>query len=516
MISYVTKTISAENKIRGKLPLNVPRALSRVSQKLNFLEAFSLDLRSLALFRIGLGLVIIADVFLRLRDLSAHYTDDGVLPVQSLMLPGVSYWPFNLAIWNGSLSYQVGIFTFILIFAILLSLGVVTRVATFGCWFLLNCIAIRNPLVLYGADNLIRLLLFWSLFLPLHEFFTVIQRPLRAPRAQPRRSIASFASVAFILQIIFVYFFSALHKTGAEWRTEGSALEISLHIDSMVLPFGEFLRNFPGILKFLTFGVFYLELLGPFLFIIPYRNTLFRLFALALFLPMHLGIALTLNVQLFSWIDFVALAALIPSEVWDFLERGRYTPMKTVVEVRQAHVLTTSFVVVSLVAVFLWNVKTIVKSFPLGKGLETYTTKLALDQAWEMFAPFPTKEDGWYVIVGNRTDGGEVDVWRDGEPVNWDEPISIRKSYKNERWRKYFEYLQALHDARVIAPFAKYLCNQWNSRHSTAQQHIGRLDAYFMKKKGADMPEKQIIKKLRWKYDCDFAGRARESAPLKN
>ena len=40
---------------------------------------FSIDLRSLALFRVGLALLIIADLISRARDLSAFYTDGGVL-----------------------------------------------------------------------------------------------------------------------------------------------------------------------------------------------------------------------------------------------------------------------------------------------------------------------------------------------------------------------------------------------------------------------------------------------------
>ena len=36
---------------------------------------FGLDLRSLAVFRIGLALVVMADLFSRFRGVSAHYKD---------------------------------------------------------------------------------------------------------------------------------------------------------------------------------------------------------------------------------------------------------------------------------------------------------------------------------------------------------------------------------------------------------------------------------------------------------
>src|SRR5690349_14025480 len=38
------------------------------------------DLRSLALLRIGIGLLVIADLIDRARDLTVHYTDFGLLP----------------------------------------------------------------------------------------------------------------------------------------------------------------------------------------------------------------------------------------------------------------------------------------------------------------------------------------------------------------------------------------------------------------------------------------------------
>ena len=41
---------------------------------------FTLDLRSLALLRMGLGGLVVLDVLLRLRDLTTFYTDAGVLP----------------------------------------------------------------------------------------------------------------------------------------------------------------------------------------------------------------------------------------------------------------------------------------------------------------------------------------------------------------------------------------------------------------------------------------------------
>jgi hypothetical protein len=59
-----------------------------------------------------------------------------------------------------------------------------------------------------------------------------------------------------------------------------------------------------------------------------------------------------------------------------------------------------------------------------------------------MFAPSPSKEDGWYVIPGNLQDGRRVDlmpITRDDygmHRVSNEKPQDVPASYKNEHWRK--------------------------------------------------------------------------------
>ncbi len=54
-------------------------------------RSFGCDLRTLALFRINLGLLIIVDLVLRCRDFRLHYTDYGVLP-RGELLHTLNYW----------------------------------------------------------------------------------------------------------------------------------------------------------------------------------------------------------------------------------------------------------------------------------------------------------------------------------------------------------------------------------------------------------------------------------------
>ena len=49
-------------------------------------EHFAVDLRTLALFRIGLAAITLVDLFDRSREIRAHYTDFGIVPRESLRL----------------------------------------------------------------------------------------------------------------------------------------------------------------------------------------------------------------------------------------------------------------------------------------------------------------------------------------------------------------------------------------------------------------------------------------------
>lgn len=59
-----------------------------------FKDVFSFDLRSMAIFRIGMGLVLIWDLILRCLYFRDHYSDLGVLPRGILIDKFMSDWTF--------------------------------------------------------------------------------------------------------------------------------------------------------------------------------------------------------------------------------------------------------------------------------------------------------------------------------------------------------------------------------------------------------------------------------------
>ena len=79
---------------------------TRLAQTVDAL--FGVDLRSLALFRIAVALVLLADLAIRATDLVAHYTDAGVLPRATLLATArfARYAPLYLL--SGSPTWGLG------------------------------------------------------------------------------------------------------------------------------------------------------------------------------------------------------------------------------------------------------------------------------------------------------------------------------------------------------------------------------------------------------------------------
>src|ERR671911_1258844 len=217
-------------------------------------EIFGADLRSLAVFRIVLALLVLTDVANRATDLYQHYTDAGVLPRTVLVEDVLSPWVFSLNLMNGGTYFQALLFSVAALAALGMLVGYRTRLMIFVVWVVLLSVQLRNPLVNNSSGLLLRMLLFWGMLLPLGAYWSVDRVRSALPRPSPR--FLSLASFGLFMQIAFVYWFTAALKSGPEWRVDHTALYYALSLDQLATPIGHFLLNFPQLLEVLTFGTF--------------------------------------------------------------------------------------------------------------------------------------------------------------------------------------------------------------------------------------------------------------------
>lgn len=280
------------------------------------IQYFSIDLRSLAVFRIGLACVILLDLYLRSLDLSLFYTDDGVMPRSLLFKAFPDPWRFSIYLLSGTTTFTVILFVLQAFLALLLLIGWRTRWVLFFSWFMMVSLHVRNPMINDSGDQLLRLLLFWSLFLPLGASFSV-DSALNT-RSKSSYSILSVGSAALLLQVCLMYWWTGYLKSKTvEWQN-GDSIFLALNITGYTQPIASFLQTIDkDILSALTKATLYFELAGPFLFFSPICFLFFRGMGIVLFWLMHLSFGLILQLGVFPFFDFVAIIPFIPTAFWE-------------------------------------------------------------------------------------------------------------------------------------------------------------------------------------------------------
>jgi hypothetical protein len=111
----------------------------------------------------------------------------------------------------------------------------------------------------------------------------------------------------------------------------------------------------------------------------------------------------------------------------------------------------SALAVIMMAYMLVWNLANVNSAkIKIPARVRSVGNLVGLDQNWEMFAPFPAKDDGWYVIPGQL---------------------------KNHRWRKFFELLNKR--SYLATGYASYLCRNWNRSHSGAEA-LQELEIVFM------------------------------------
>ena len=438
---------------------------------------FAVDVRSLAALRIGLGAVLLIDLAVRATDLSAHYADAGVLPRAMLLARAESRWRFSVHSLGGSASFEATLFCLAAVFGFLLLIGLRTRLATAVSWLMLISLHARNPLVLQGGDTLLRLLLFWAMFLPLGAVWSV-DAAGRPPPAGGR--IASPATAALMIQVCLVYWFSAALKSYRVWHVEATAVGYALNIDQFATPYGRALLAYPALLGRLSRLVYWTECIGPALAFMPVCIQGFRLAVIAVFGVLHLGFGLCLALGLFPVISALAWVPFLGTAFWDAVA-PRTRALSTAAPALYGSTPAGLAAFVLLAYVTWWNLDTLPgRAWRMPSGIRRVGQVLRLDQRWGMFAPAPLRDDGWYVICGRLAAHHTVDLLHAGTSLAWRKPADVSAMYRNQRWRKYLMRLSRKRFASYRAAYARYLCTLWDHVHY-GDESLRALRIYFMR-----------------------------------
>lgn len=568
--------------------------------------------------RIGCALLILFDLAQRSTDLVAHYSDFGVAPRALVIEHSNSRWALSLHYVSGVWQVQALLFFLAAVAAAALLVGYRTRLAAILSWVLFTSVCVRQPFVVQGGEIMLRVILFWAMFLPWGAVYSVDSSWRDDPAPRWPRQYLSWATAAYAFQILFIYAFSVTLKSGAQWWSEGSAVYYALNIDSLVTPIGKMLLYLPyPLLQCATWAVMIFEITGPMLLLLPVKSGKLRLFAVGGFILLHVNFLLTMFIGIFPLINIIAMLFFVPAMFWDWLAQRLeksagaavtiyydhdcgfcwravrliktfcYMPQasiagaQTVPDIAAELAQRNSWIVVdgagkrhysydgvTVVAAasplllpllpllnfapVAWlgehlyrfvathrrsicpmpeSALTHVWSFPrlraVGNifiaalipyvfvlnlasvpalGLKLPETVLALgvvtglNQGWSLFAPFPAKDDGWFVIPGKLRNGTTVDLFRDGKEVSFVKPAYGSLEYKNYRWRKYMEQMRKRDYLQPV--YAAYLCRESHRRHQSGEA-LAELEIIYVLEWTQPVTEYSPIEKQSvYKFKC--------------
>ena len=295
-----------------------------------------IDLRSLALGRIVLGLVLIGDLLRRVPYLRDLYSNLGLIPNHTVLWRPPFPRIFSV-FFMASLPEEAALWFFIA-FVCFFCFLIGYRTRLFHLLSFVMTTSLHNRIL--AAENwggvAIGVLMIWTAFLPLGRRFSVdaIRVSLRArPDETPadlaggvpppdERQTTSLAALGLLLQIAAIYWLNFVHKSGPTWR-DGSAVHYVLWQERIVTWIGLQVRqNAPyAFTKLLTWGTLAIEASAAFLVLTPIFWRWTRFVAALLLVGLHGGIALLVNLGIFSFAMLAFQPFLLTDAQWTLFSR---------------------------------------------------------------------------------------------------------------------------------------------------------------------------------------------------
>ncbi|MFD1562703.1 HTTM domain-containing protein [Haloarchaeobius amylolyticus] len=424
-----------------------------------------IDPRALGAFRIGVGLVVIADLLvLRAPQLGTFYTDDGVLPRATLAETAPTLARWSLYAISGSLWVQALLLGVTTIFAACLLVGYRPRFAAVGTAVLLASLHARNPYLVNGGDTILISVLLLAAFLPLDARWALRRRQRRNDDR-----VLSVATATILLHVVVIYAINAVLKFQSDAWMSGVAVQRIFHLEDFVYLLGPTLAEYPTVLTGINW--LWTAVLSASVLLVVTTGWLRTATAVA-FIGTHLSMAATMRLGSFPFAMCAVLLLFLPPRRWDTIDRliiksgvsSRLEPVRratgdstrsgTSQHIRRGLRVTATGLLVCLFVVLVgWQL--------VAAGLVESPSSMAdstLESAsWAFFAPQPPDSYSWYVVEAEHESGASTDLV-DGSDVTFDRPPNAMDRYPTTLWKRYGAKTQGA--GAVAQPATAYFCEQ--------------------------------------------------------
>lgn len=450
-------------------------------------DCFTLDARSLAAFRIALGLILVCDCWLRFRTRALMFAADGVFPPDLLREYQGTSATWSLALLWDAAWWGTTVLAFEGLAGAWLATGVGSRAATVAAWMATVSVVQRTAPAANAGDFLLVCLLFWSMFLPLGAAWAVGSRRGPTPGA-----VLSVASAALVLQVAAVYLGAGLAKLNDAWLS-GAALSYALSVHDHGNSWGMALAEHDWLTRPATWLILALELGGPIIAVLVPQRTI-RGVVVALFMLFHVAVWTTMWVGIFAPVGIAAWLPLVPAAAWDAVPGRRRED--GLVRLGWTGSLVSGVAAAVAAAAFLQR-GGLLGDRSLPPPVRSVMLALALDQRWDMFGTIPLQEQ-WVYGEATLADGRVVDLLRHGRPIERDRPAGGFSSLGTHRWHKLFWNLAGEECRRFASPTAAALARSWNASHDGSERVVSLELRFAMRREAPGGPAVQDMLLAAW------------------
>lgn len=476
--------------------------------RLRLARTFGCTYDALALFRISLGLLLTCELVLRFRFLHPFYSDEGTLPLR-LLIPRVDelYQTVCLHCHFGELWQQQILLAAQTLFAALFAIGYQTRLMSVLSWYLYTSLILRNTWLYFILDRYFYYLLFYAMFLPLDERWSVSKKSTNT-----NAIFVNSATVGLKLLVLWIYLDAGIGKyvdPKQGWTYNAQPLPALDTYTRHTVP-AQYLYAMlgPEGLRLLTPTVVCVEILAAPVALLGsfWGQAGVVQFAIAMICQLHVGISLSIrNSVLLSLVAACVWSVFLP---WGWEEQAK----------ERGPASSSSLLSLMLFKVGRWLTWILVCGMISGNiwfetiGTDCSTESLRqiwstlLQNRWNVFIG-AEEYVTWEIAPGRLQDGSVVDVWGRTDDVNWSMPGSgapCTSTSRPGRWRS-FPYLAEFEGEDADALWG-YLCRQWD-RENDAGRNPGRklLRYNFFMLQADVLPEMAFSatrKRLVHSYEC--------------
>jgi hypothetical protein len=409
------------------------------------------DIAPVALFRILFGLQLFNWFWQLFPNLTAFFTDQGILPRHAQALSDADR--LSLLNLSGDWWLVAIIWAIACVVALALTLGWRTREMALLAFILVSSFSWRDSLILDGSDFVFRLVPLCLAFTSAGDRWSIdaLRRGASASSgwALPIRILE--------LQIAWIYLATGLEKLGGIDWIQGTAAYYALQLaHTFARPWAEAFAIDPVASHVISWYTIAVELSFLPLAMLPFRVT--RTVAALSAAAMHVGILLLMNVGNFPLVMLSSCVLFVPPQwigrvVRDNAARAPGPPRA------RSRVAGAVLVVVAVLA-FATAVPSWLEPIRPSGQLASALRLLSIDQRWDMFSPNAARSDGWLIAPATLADGTRLDLLSNRGADDRNERYSDRFY---SRWTKVHERIASGYYAGYRSEYARHFCRTRNT-----------------------------------------------------